>query len=351
MNGRNQSLDVLRFAAILLVFCCHYELTPRMQQCGIGVDLFFVLSGFLISGLLYAEIQRTGSVNFGRFFIRRGFKIYPPFYFFLALTGICFPWLRPHWGYEAAFLQNYYFVPMPRGTCWIHLWSLAVEEHFYIALPLLLLLLLKLKRFTFGAILGIWSALAIACLLLRVEYLNRTELLPYPTHLRIDELFAGVVLGYLYHFNRETFERLSRAWMLPAGIVFLVPIFTVPQYTAWKISLSMMSVMMGFALIVWWAVPRTVRGTKQLAEIGKYSYSIYLWQMPISLCWHPNRPTWLGFAGYILTSVSIGIAMSLIIEQPALALRDRLTKTKASPVGEASSSAWGSTAAVPLADS
>ena len=74
---RNQSLDVLRGAAILLVLCDHYVNTDRsfMKLGGIGVDLFFVLSGFLISGLLFSELRKTGAIHVGRFLIRRGLKI------------------------------------------------------------------------------------------------------------------------------------------------------------------------------------------------------------------------------------------------------------------------------------
>src|ERR1051325_7889657 len=94
MNQRNQSLDVLRGVAVLLVIAYHYPYFSIMKIAWIGVDLFFVLSGFLISGLLFLEIQRTGSIRIGRFLLRRGFKIYPAFYFYILLTALVFPSLR-----------------------------------------------------------------------------------------------------------------------------------------------------------------------------------------------------------------------------------------------------------------
>ncbi len=81
---RNIGLDFLRGIAIILVLFRHLEINKMMARTGwIGVDLFFVLSGFLVSGLLFKEYQKFSTVNLKRFFIRRGFKIYPSFYFFI----------------------------------------------------------------------------------------------------------------------------------------------------------------------------------------------------------------------------------------------------------------------------
>ena len=146
---RNKRLDILRAIAVFLVIFNHggAKIWPALSHVGwIGVDLFFVLSGFLISGLLFNEYKSCGSVDFRRFFIRRGLKIYPAFYVFLFLTGvlsyIIFHTIVSANRYiaEVFFVQNYY-----RGI-WDHTWSLGVEEHFYIFLPILLLLLAKTSR-------------------------------------------------------------------------------------------------------------------------------------------------------------------------------------------------------------
>src|SRR6266851_2933114 len=86
---RNPALDALRGAAVLVVFSRHIAF-PIIGRFGwVGVDLFFVLSGFLVSGLLFREFQRTGHVQPGRFLIRRAFKIYPQFYFMIGLSVAC----------------------------------------------------------------------------------------------------------------------------------------------------------------------------------------------------------------------------------------------------------------------
>jgi len=83
---RNKRLDILRCIAVLLVLLDHSGIHPFLTQTGwTGVDLFFVLSGFLISGLLFAEYKKRGAIDFKRFLIRRGLKIYPAFYTFLLV--------------------------------------------------------------------------------------------------------------------------------------------------------------------------------------------------------------------------------------------------------------------------
>src|SRR6476469_9931494 len=147
---RSRSIDVLRAVALFLVcFGRHlgpypedhtsypglllHKATVALARGGwIGVDLFFVLSGFLVSGLLFRDYQQTGRIRAGRFLLRRGFKIYPPFWVFMLMTAAVFGSRFPIGAYfiELGFVQNY------RPTIWQHTWSLAVEEHFYLLLAL-----------------------------------------------------------------------------------------------------------------------------------------------------------------------------------------------------------------------
>jgi peptidoglycan/LPS O-acetylase OafA/YrhL len=131
LRERSQTLDILRGVAVLLVFTRHVNGLPFSTLGWIGVDLFFVLSGFLVSGLLFQEYLELGTVKPGTFLLRRAFKIYPQFYFFLAATvaallatGQSFATINLF--AEAAFFQNYH------AGFWTHTWSLAVEEHFYL---------------------------------------------------------------------------------------------------------------------------------------------------------------------------------------------------------------------------
>src|SRR5204862_6174289 len=158
VNRRLVQLDLLRCLAIVLVLGRHMvpcpsntnawlgRLTTIWQRGGwIGVDLFFVLSGFLVSGLLFREYQRHGSVNVSRFLVRRGFKIYPGFWVLLAVTvafriAVGAPVPQRQLMGEGLFVQNY------MGGLWNNTWSLAVEEHFYLLLALITACLVRQRR-------------------------------------------------------------------------------------------------------------------------------------------------------------------------------------------------------------
>src|SRR6476620_2082145 len=123
MERRNQSLDVLRGIAVLLVIGHHY--VPPDQESilhvgGMGVDLFFVLSGYLICNLLLSEIRVNGHVKTGRFLIRRGLKIYPAFYMFLILS---IPLVDPQ--NRAKLLPEFLFLQQYLPHVWQHTWSLS----------------------------------------------------------------------------------------------------------------------------------------------------------------------------------------------------------------------------------
>jgi peptidoglycan/LPS O-acetylase OafA/YrhL len=143
---RNRRLDVLRCIAVVLVMLHHGGISHFFSQAGwAGVDLFFVLSGFLISGLLFSEYRKRHAISFKRFFIRRGLKIYPAFYGYLLLTAITSYKVLGSMTPPAQYLHEIFFVQNYWPGVWNHTWSLAVEEHFYIFLPIFLLVLVRLS--------------------------------------------------------------------------------------------------------------------------------------------------------------------------------------------------------------
>ena len=357
---RNKRLDVLRCFAVLLVLGRHGQINGLWFEVGwAGVDLFFVLSGFLISGLLFAEYKRTQGISLRRFFIRRGFKIYPAFWamllgaFLIILAyGLRVPgylWLR-----ELLFIQNY------KPGIWKHTWSLAVEEHFYIILPLLLVALNRLsknRKDPFWFIPYAFCILGSMTLAMRYAAVHQPSYKPeefwkfmFLTHMRMDALFFGVVLGYFHHFRPVLFPNLLRnrwtrltvvgmtALMLSCCVVF-------PLESPFMQSFGLTLVYLGFGGLLMLSLtadgsedPRTGLGTVSakigaaLAFVGTYSYSIYLWHVPVEIfglrairalspvTLSPALLTYL----YITISIPLGILMAHIIEFPALKLRDRL---------------------------
>ena len=320
MTARNKSLDVLRGLAVLLVIGRHldyYRVWHKVGWC--GVDLFFVLSGFLISGLLFQEYKATGAINFHRFILRRGLKIWPPLYAFLGIFfGIA---LAQHdslfrFAYPALFVSNYFMPPLLFG----HLWSLAVEEHFYILLPLLLILLSKNSRLHW--IPNIYLALATVCFMIRYFSALPTDGTFVSTHTRMDGLFCGVAIGYLYHFKSECFKSLSsHRLMVVAVSLCSVPLF-VRVDTRFMQTFGLLSLSVGFALVLAWSLERECPlWLHPISEVGRYSYSIYLWQMPVAFLLAGR--TFISFWLALVVSVLLGIIMGKLVEFPALRLRNR----------------------------
>ena len=331
MKSRDQQLDMLRGIAILLVLGRHVHYLQFWHGIGwSGVDLFFVLSGFLISGLLFNEYKNTGRINVKRFWIRRAFKIYPPFYGLILLTVAYFLiWYKT---VPRALLGDIFFLQNYAPRVWGHGWSLAVEEHFYIALPLVLMLMIRLSRDKenpFRRIPLISICLTILCLYMRVSASHRTvewERLAFPTHLRVDALFAGVTLGYFNHFDTAAFRQRHRFPLWLAGLLLLVPAFLFDG-TTFTSTIGLTFAFAGFGCIVVWAVNRQPSRNpvqKVLAWIGYYSYSIYLWHgVPAIYVFQKLPQTALMCAAYLFVCIALGVGMAKIIEVPALRLRDR----------------------------
>ena len=343
MISRNRSLDVLRGIAVMLVVLFHVNV-PWFNQAGwIGVDLFFVLSGFLISGLLFHDYETLGRIRLGRFWFRRAFKILPPLYAFLACMGALMLWLHIFSGRVFAsavfFYSNYVPNPNSAGSLIGHTWSLAIEEHFYLTLPLLLAVLAFCrKEQPFSVLPFIFGVLVVACFIFRMRDPDHYAL----THLRVDALFAGVTLRYLERFRPDRFRKFSHPRALLIGLLFFavpfMPITDLSLNNGLKFGASYLTV----AFLVGWCYSHESLGLWNsarlsfLARIGIASYSIYLWQQPICLVAKELEPAWFFRPCGIIFSVMIGLFMTRIIEGPALELRERLTvRTDRAPASDA----------------
>jgi peptidoglycan/LPS O-acetylase OafA/YrhL len=239
---RLPQLDILRGIAIVLVLFHHSLVLPgdrgflRIPYNTIaafgwsGVDLFFVLSGFLIGGILFREIQREQSLQVGRFLIRRAFKIWPGYLVLVAYAyighmrhGHPLEVIRTYWA-NLLHLQNYFL------NIRFHTWSLAVEEHFYLLLPVLLGALAAssistLRRFFLPIALLIMGIIALFRSIHGIFWPFTFETHMYPTHLRLDSLLAGVCIAFCATFHAEKFDRLKqhRVLLMIVGLVLLVP--------------------------------------------------------------------------------------------------------------------------------
>ncbi len=358
---RSAPLDALRALAVLLVLGRHFPEPPpgaalpgwmALWQRGgwIGVDLFFVLSGFLVSGLLFREHRRFGEIRIGHFLARRGCKIYPAFYvmfgavlLFAAYMGRAFVgW--PVVLSEMFFVQNYGPALFP------HSWSLAVEEHFYLLLPLLLLAVRGKKDAPFARLPLVFFAVAVLALAGRIvtaqmlDFRLKTHL--FPTHLRIDSLLFGVFLSWAAQFHPAALDHVWKRLRWPfaaAAVVLAAPAFCLEIGSGGYLhTVGLTGFYFAGGVLLMFAL-RWKSAWRPLAFIGAQSYSIYLWHIPVrffGLGWLPRDAAPLTrAAAYLALSIVTGIIAAWLGERPFLALRDRLFPTRSQPAPSSVASA------------
>lgn len=364
---RVPQLDLLRALAVLLVVGNHmtvcppetnfyvYKFTEIWNRGGwVGVDLFFVLSGFLISGLLFREYQKTNRLNIKRFLIRRGFKIYPAFWVLMIVTCLVAVFYDIGF-YRLGLLGEFFFVQNYAPHLWEHTWTLAVEEHFYIGLCVLFFALLKFKKSgeenPFRSIPKIFVLLAVVCLMLRLltetfyefQYERNIE----PTHLRLDSLFFGVLISYLWHFKNlanSEFVNRRKAFIGVGGAILLLPAFVFQlEINYWIAAFGLTMFYLGSGMLLIFALKTDFSKlpfAKFTAYTGTFSYSIYLWNAPVQNWlgkWLLNfSGNWFLYAAVYLTATFVvGVAMSKIIEYPILKIRNKYFPAPDAPAAAA----------------
>lgn len=335
---REIELDFVRGIAILMVIDFHspmavlfypFKLMGFHRFGWAGVDVFFVLSGFLVGGLLVKEWQVRGRIDGKRFLIRRGFKIWPQYYLFLfIMLTTRHRTLRQLWG-NLLNIQNYV-----GGVA--HTWTLGVEEHAYLLLVLCLAIAARRAtrmRTLFFFLSGTIAFVIVLRLFLSMKGFNTFE----STHTRIDGILEGVLLAILYHHAPERFRNLQkRTWVWLAVLVLTLIYFRVDPQRWWSPSLSYdCANALGIALLM--LLYRHKPGKRYpaiyrfVAWLGVYSYGIYLWHVsviaPIERI-ASYLPHWTGVACLailpILLGSLIGIVTTKFVELPALKLRDEL---------------------------
>jgi peptidoglycan/LPS O-acetylase OafA/YrhL len=361
---RLYGLDHLRTLAIVFVFVFHYGilsggqpewLFPIARFGWTGVDLFFVLSGFLISLQLFSQIKKENSIAFSAFFIKRFLRILPAYWFVVAIY-FCFPFfhereaLPPLWKF-LTFTQNLHLDISKAGT-FSHAWSLCVEEHFYLLLPVMLsiLLLLKKLRKSYWLLAGLF----IAGLLVRwysydVLYLPTLEqdnhwmywykYLYYPTYNRVDGLLAGVSIAAVYIFRplmRDKMLKHGNAFILLSLILltgayficedqqtFHASVFGFPLVAAGYSCMLIGAISPSCFLYKWQSKTTTLIATLSYALYLSHKGIVHITQQLLE-SYHLNAN--LIFVICILTCVTAAIILNRLIERPFMKLRSKLIK-------------------------
>lgn len=366
-------LDALRFFAFLGVFQFHYAfaVSSHVNQWGaprwfalannatyagiFGVDLFFVLSAYLITELLLREKKQRGTLDVRAFYTRRILRIWPLYFFCIAVALV--PFFNPVRGfsprYVFAFLLlagNWSFVAWgpPVSTIVGPLWTVSIEEQFYLLWPPLVRTMSR-KWIVFAAATMVISSAVVCIILLRFHAYPNT--LRYNTLVRLDPIAAGILVAVGLRGRMPNFGIGLRLSMLCCGLVALV---LVSHY--WNInnpeSLSWIATLLGFpavaascTLILLAILGISLHPPKLLVYLGKVSYGLYVYHvLGMSLAWK-LIPSWKlvpshNHFRHLVLREALGLAITILLasasytllEKPFLRSKKRFERIRSRPV-------------------
>lgn len=349
---RIPSLDGLRAVSIALVLVSHgmsgvpitkTHLWNFVGRGDLGVSIFFVISGFLITSLLLREEEKAGKISLRDFYIRRSFRIIPPFYayLFVVLLASHFGWLSSHagpWLASLLFFRDYAPVPWEWSTG--HSWSLSIEEQFYLLWPFALAMLGRRKGLKVAIVLiasipvirtishGVW---------------NHGPFDFYMFHFRVDGLMVGSLLALLQ--PKQSFQafwrRAESGWTAFGCVAFLLlfsPAIALLFRGWYTLPVGMSLENFAIAYIMFYVIRNPdcwtgrVLNWKPIAYIGTISYSLYLWQQPFLSGAHRVLPA-------LVAAFACALLSWYLIEIPSRWMRDRVMARKASNLKLASQAA------------
>jgi peptidoglycan/LPS O-acetylase OafA/YrhL len=359
--GHRRWLDGLRGVAILLVLGCHLGLLPGGF---LGVDVFFVLSGFLITSLLLEEWQSTGNIRLKQFYLRRALRLLPAIIVLLVFCGLSILWLpsaRERWArcreiaVAACYLSNWPMLHHTEMPILGHTWSLSVEEQFYLLWPVLLcgMLRLRLPRR--------WVLLLVCCGI-GASAVQRLELLHwYQSHgtnriailfrlyrgldTRADALLSGCLLGLLAAGDLLPKSRRLIRWMGAVSLIFLIYLGYLARYSNLYDPSFYYGLFTAVALLTTIVLARLLSAPAPLATrilesaplvgTGRISYALYLYHAPIFyalivgylILGLPTNSNW-GYAALSFLALGLSYLAAVLsyylIERPCLRLKDRV---------------------------
>jgi peptidoglycan/LPS O-acetylase OafA/YrhL len=336
---RIPSLDGLRAVSILLVILAHAQgtrgfpswISPWIADHGaLGVQIFFVISGFLITALVLEEHRTTGAIALGLFYARRTVRIFPPFYIFLLFlaVGLWMGWLRlPKYNllFAATYTMNY----VSSGVWWTgHIWSLSVEEQFYLIWPATIKLAGEKHAIAIAALLAVGSPLVcLAAYLLNQDFASSLlRVFPFIA----DSIASGCVLaGVILRLRSQEWFIKALSCRLGWIIVLVIPIL---DHFRNHPRLHLLVIETSLNLCLCYCIARytefpTIPGGRFLnntviASIGRVSYSLYLWQQPFM---NPFGTTFLQVFPINIAAAFCCATLSYVcVEKPLAGLRKRL---------------------------
>jgi peptidoglycan/LPS O-acetylase OafA/YrhL len=347
------SLDGIRALSFLLVFASHVGISALMPG-DLGVTIFFFLSGFLITTLMRAEFAMTSSVDLRRFWLRRALRILPPFYLVLAaamlLTLMLYPpgtMDRSTMLAELLFYGNYHTI---YATHWAGapgtqvVWSLAVEEHFYLLFPWLYVGMQKMRLtrqrqawalWALCALVLVWRIVLVLSMRAGSAEIDITNRIYPATDTRIDSILFGCALGVWRNPVLDEPLRREHQWklcILPAAVVVLLAATALREFLFRNTcGYSIQGVALTFIFIAAIRFPRwpifRILNWRPVAFLGVLSYSLYLLHAVLLRAVAQLWPYWHGWqrvTAALAASIAVAWAIYLAVEKPCARLRKKL---------------------------
>jgi peptidoglycan/LPS O-acetylase OafA/YrhL len=342
---RLPSLDGLRAVSIILVVGSHMALfTPAVPHApfmtyffdgALGVRIFFVISGFIITHLFLSERAQTGNISISRFYLRRFLRLYPVNLAFVSSLYLLT--LTTHLNMEGCqFLTALTYTKNFACGGWMdaHLWSLAVEEQFYLVWPIVLVLLRNRGLYWF-----ILLFIGISPFSRAYEYLSGSRLYMLPTS-NSDALMIGCALALLCSEKTDLLAGWV-GWRPKSGRLAAVLLMYVPTVLSAQLLLAPFTVTFGpmlqaasagYLIASFLLVPRglefSLLNTWIMRSLGLISYSLYIWQQPILLApphFFGTMESWLASPlQRLILCIVCAMVSYLLLERPFAALRRRL---------------------------
>ncbi|MGB5082052.1 MAG: acyltransferase [Burkholderiales bacterium] len=343
--GAIPSLDGIRAVAVSLVFFAH-DGFDNLIPGGLGVTIFFVLSGYLITTLMRIEHARSGRISFRAFYLRRLLRLMPPLFIVVAAAGFLAAVSIIDGGFTSGgllsalfYLGNYHVIAndyhgMPAGIGVI--WSLAIEEHYYLLYPPLAVLLLRFGRVGLSVIaLATLCAAVLAWRYWLVFHGGSEAYLTMATDTRVDAILVGCLMALLRNpwLDPVPAPRTLTDWGIAGACVAVLLGTLLYRDEVFRLTARYTLQSLAIAPLIYLAVARADRlpfrwlNARPVAYIGTISYTIYLSHHVILLGLAKHWPQlgwlWLTLAGAVLT-LAVAEPVRRWVEQPCAALRRRL---------------------------
>jgi peptidoglycan/LPS O-acetylase OafA/YrhL len=345
-ESRIPSLDGFRALSIISVVVAHLPVTSYFPEGRgirlwgpVGVRIFFVISGFIITTLLLREEEKRGSVSLKNFYIRRAFRILPVFWFFVAAVAVA-DWaltmhLKPQW-YVMALTFTAGATQSSVNSVLGHTWSLAVEEQFYLLWPLVFVFCGIRGRYRF--LFGVLMIMPLSRYL--IYRFGRQSLEPFTSLGQFDLLMYGSGLALAMQSSRERVRQIvefrpaimrTAAWLLLAVVaVSWKPLGNAQLWVLRSFVYSFQGISIIYLVASYTLVRRGVSyqllNWRPVVSIGLWSYSMYLWQQLLLVHGQASEHEvwWREFPNNLLLVVPVAALSYYCIETPFLRLRKRL---------------------------